>query len=156
MCDFKAALMKQQALVKEGYLLLSKGLLTKQNRVQESEEKISIRKDIPTKMDKDKDKDNIVLANTPEYVAAEIKKLKNSPKDTATMMYLNIGGTTKRYRVEHAPGATNTPGFKIYEGENGTIATPIYGSDLEKAANLAVKSQTKAEAMSQALYEQNK
>jgi tryptophanyl-tRNA synthetase len=82
-------------MVKEGYLLLSKGLLTKQNRVQESDEKISIRKDIPTKMDKDKDKDNIVLANTPEYVAAKIKKLKNSPKDTATMMYLNIDGNTE-------------------------------------------------------------
>jgi hypothetical protein len=54
----------EKDMVKEGYLLLSKGLLTKQNRVQESEEKISIRKDIPTKMDKDKDKDNIVLANT--------------------------------------------------------------------------------------------
>jgi hypothetical protein len=48
--DFKTPFtVDQKENVKEGYLLLSKGLLTKQNRVQEAEEKISIRKDTPSK-----------------------------------------------------------------------------------------------------------
>jgi hypothetical protein len=152
----------QTAAAQEAYIFLAKQDLKDQYQYrpvlnEDGTEKIQT---LNTSSTSNKNKgggdDNIVLANTPEYVAAEIKKLQNSPKNTATMMYLNIGGTTKRYRVEHTPGAKNTPGFKIYEGENGTIATPMYGSDLEKAANQAVKSQTKAEAMSQAIYEQNK
>lgn len=51
--DFKTPFTADEKnMVKDGYLLLSKGLLTKQNRVQEAEEKISVRKDTPSKVAK--------------------------------------------------------------------------------------------------------
>jgi hypothetical protein len=143
----------EKDMVKEGYLLLSKGLLTKQNRVQESEEKISIRKDIPAKMDKDKDKDNIVLANTPEFVTKKLNELKKGAKGASTLMYLNIDGNTDEYLVEHDPGGEK--GFKIFK-DSGISGIPMYGNTLEEAALDAVRSQSKAQKASKEVYNQRK
>jgi hypothetical protein len=144
---------EQQALVKEGYLALSKGLLTKQNRVQESDEKISISKSTPAKMDKDKDKDNIVLANTPEFVTKKLNELKKGAKGASTLMYLNIDGNTDEYLVEHDPGGEK--GFKIFK-DSGISGIPMYGTTLEEAALDAVRSQSKAQKASKEVYNQRK
>ncbi len=154
--DFKTPFNEEQkALVKEGYFALSKGLLTKQNRVQESEEKISIRKDIPTKGSSDK-KDNIAYANTKELIDTEIQGLLDGGPDATTSMYLNINGVTNEYIVERVKDEPGKPGFRIFKNATTTVSKPMYLKDLKKAAGIAVKSQNKAEEVSQALYEQNK
>jgi hypothetical protein len=59
---------EEKEMVKEGYFLLSKGLLTKQNRVQEAEEKISVRKTTPEKVKTKKESAPAASANTAEMV----------------------------------------------------------------------------------------
>lgn len=75
--DFKRTFtLDEKDMVKEGYLLLSKGLLTKQNRVQESEEKISISKAATAKSSTGKTKKESApgaSANTPEMITEALK-----------------------------------------------------------------------------------
>ena len=104
----------------------------------------------------DSNNDGIVLANTPEYVTSEIAKLKGSAVGVSSLMYLNILGDTNEYRVERIQSTKGKPGFKIYKGAEGTSGTVMYGKDIEKAALLAVKSQTKAQKASLEYYNQNK
>jgi hypothetical protein len=159
--DFKTPFtVDQKENVKEGYLLLSKGLLTKQNRVQEAEEKISIRKDTPSKTSSNNGggggggggkNDNIILANDPATVTNNLKKLRE--KEVGEIkMYLNIGGTTSEYTVMHSP---KNKGYTIYKDE-GDEGTPMYGENLEGAAADAVRSLSKAQKVSQALYNKRK
>ena len=103
----------------------------------------------------DSNNDGIVLANTPEYVTSEIAKLKGSAVGVSSLMYLNILGDTNEYRVERIQSTKGKPGFKIYKGAEGTSGTVMYGKDIEKAALLAVKSQTKAQRASLEYYNQN-
>jgi hypothetical protein len=155
--DFKRTFtLDEKDMVKEGYLLLSKGLLTKQNRVQESEEKISITKNIPGKGTSTKeDKNNLAYANTPEVIDEEITTLRNGAVGLDTTMYLNINGSTNEYRIERIKDEPGKPGFRVFKG-NSLSYKKMYEKDIRKAASIAVKSQTKVDEMSQALYEQNK
>jgi hypothetical protein len=160
--DFKTPFtVDQKENVKEGYLLLSKGLLTKQNRVQEGEKTISVRKGDTSKTSSnnsggDNKDDSLIFANTPEYVTSEIAKLTASAVGTYSLMYLNIRGETNEYRVERIQSTKGKPGFKIYKGENGGSGVEEYGRDIEKAALGAIRSQTKAQQASLEYYNKTK
>jgi len=97
----------QKNLVKEGYLLLSKGLLTKQNRVQEAEEKISVRKDTPSKVAKNNGGDGNNDGKNSNKTTLYTKEEKNK--------IINTGGTTRIIINNVERSAEIVKNGKVYE-----------------------------------------